>query len=121
MIRKFRIHFGRCEACGKRTQGRHPLQTSDALGAAASQIGPDAQAAAAVLHTQMGLSYGKVASVFRALFGITPTRGASAQIGLRAATRLEADYQLILGEVRSSERIGPDIMAMGEPYDPLVA
>ena len=25
--------------------GRHPLQTSDALGAAAAQIGPDAQAA----------------------------------------------------------------------------
>ena len=85
LIRKFRVHVGHCEACGKRTQGRHPLQTSDALGAAASQIGPDAQAAAAVLHTQMGLSHGKVASVFQALFGIKLTRGASAQIGLRAA------------------------------------
>ena len=76
LIRKFRVHVGHCEACGKRTQGRHPLQTSDALGAAASQVGPDAQAAAALLHTQMGLSHGKVASVFRALFGITLTRGA---------------------------------------------
>src|SRR3954447_20945582 len=108
LIRKFRVHIGRCEACGKRTQGRHPLQTSDALGAAASQIGPDAQAAAAVLHTQMGLSHGKVASVFRTLFGITLTRGASAQIDLRAAARLEPDYHLILGEVRSSEQIGAD-------------
>ncbi|HVL14086.1 MAG TPA: IS66 family transposase [Gemmata sp.] len=108
LIRKFRVQVGHCEACGKRTQGRHPLQTSDALGAAASQIGPDAQAAAAVLHTQMGLSHGKVASVFRAVFGITLTRGASAQIDLRAAARLEPDYQLILGEVRSSERIGAD-------------
>ena len=108
LIRKFRVHIGHCEACGKRTQGRHPLQTSDALGAAASQIGPDAQAAAAVLHTQMGLSHGKVASVFQTLFGITLTRGASAQIDLRAATRLEPDYQLILDEVRSSEQIAAD-------------
>jgi len=108
LIRQFRVHIGHCESCGKRTQGRHPLQTTDALGAAASQIGPDAQAAAAVLHTQMGLSHGKVASVFQALFGITMTRGASAQIDLRAATRLEPDYNLILGEVRSSERIGAD-------------
>jgi transposase len=67
LIRRFRVHVGHCGACGKRTQGRHPLQTSDALGAAASQVGPDAQAAAAVLHTQMGLSHGKVASVFRTL------------------------------------------------------
>ncbi|MDY3559091.1 transposase, partial [Gemmata sp. JC673] len=108
LIRKFRIHIGHCEACGKRAQGRHPLQTSDALGAAASQVGPDAQTAAAVLHTQMGLSHGKVASVFRTLFGITLTRGASAQIDLRAAARLEPDYQRILDHVRSSEPIAAD-------------
>jgi transposase len=108
LVRKFRVHIGHCEGCGKRTQGRHPLQTSDALGAAASQIGPDAQAAATLLHTRMGLSHGKVASIFRALFGIKLTRGASAQIGLRAATRLEPDYQLVLEEVRRSEQIAAD-------------
>jgi transposase len=108
LVRKFRVHIGHCEACGRRTQGRHPLQTSDALGAAASQIGPDAQAAAAVLHTRMGLSHGKVASVFHTLFGITLTRGASAQIDLRAAARLEPDYALILGDVRASEQIAGD-------------
>lgn len=108
VIRKFRVHIGHCQDCGKRTQGRHPLQTSDALGAAASQIGPDAQAAAAVLHTKHGLSHGKVQAVFDALFGITLTRGASAQIGLRAAARLEPDYRLILDDLRESERIAAD-------------
>jgi transposase len=108
LIRKFRVHIGRCEACGKRTQGRHPLQTSDALGAAASQVGPDAQAAATLLHTRAGLSHGKVAAVFDALFGIDLTRGASAQINLRAATRLASDYHLILGEVRRSEQLAAD-------------
>lgn len=108
LIRKFRVHIGHCDSCGKRTQGRHPLQTSDALGAAASQVGPDAQAAATLLHTRMGLSHGKVASIFRALFGITLTRGASAQIGLRAARRLEPDYHQILDELRRSEQIAAD-------------
>src|SRR5262249_36301433 len=61
-----------------------------------------------VLHTQAGLSHGKAAAVFDALFGVDLTRGASAQINLRAATRLEPDYQLILDEVRGSEQIAAD-------------
>jgi transposase len=108
VIRKFRIHVGRCSGCGKRTQGRHELQTSDAIGAAASQIGPDGQAAATILHTKHGLSHGKVASVFDTLFGITLTRGASAQITRRAATRLDGDYQTLLDDLRQSERIAAD-------------
>jgi transposase len=108
VIRQFRIHVGHCQDCGRRTQGRHELQTSDALGAAASQIGPDAQAAAAELHTRLGLSYGKVADVFDAVFGITLTRGASAQITLRAAARLEPDYQTILEDFRAPQRLAAD-------------
>ena len=49
VIRRFRVHIGRCRECGRRVQGRHPLQTSDALGAASVQIGPEALAIAA--HT----------------------------------------------------------------------
>jgi transposase len=108
IVRKFRIHIGHCAGCGRRVQGRHELQTSDALGAAASQVGPEAQAAATLLHTQAGLSHGKVAAVFDALFGIDLTRGASAQINLRTAARLEPDYRLLLDDLRDSERIAAD-------------
>jgi transposase len=108
IVRQFRVHIGHCLGCGRRVQGRHALQTSDALGAAASQLGPEAQAAATLLHTQAGLSHGKVAAAFAALFGIGLTRGASAQVGLRAAARLEPDYQLLLGGLRDSERIAAD-------------
>jgi transposase len=108
LVRQFNVHVGRCNCCGQRVQGRHPLQTSDALGAAASQIGPDAQAAAALLHTQIGLSHGKVTAVFQALFGFSLTRGASAQINQRAATRLKPDYHLILDTVRRSTQIAAD-------------
>ncbi len=108
LVRQFRIHLGHCGHCGRPARGRHPLQTSDALGAAASQIGPDAQAAVALLHTQAGLSHGKVAAVFKALFGITLSRGASAQINSRVGTRLEPDDQLVLDAVRASEQIAAD-------------
>src|SRR5262245_44382392 len=108
LIRQFRIHVGHCGSCGRHTRGRHPLQTSDALGAARSQLGPDAQAAVALLHTQAGLSHGKVAAVFKALFGITLSRGACAQINDRAARRLDGEYCRILGAVRASEQSSSD-------------
>jgi len=108
LIRQFTVHIGHCTDCGRRTQGRHPLQTSDALGAAASQIGPDAQAAVALLHTRAGLSHGKVAAVFDAVFGIALTRGASAQINGRAGTRLEPEYRRILASVRASKQLAAD-------------
>ena len=108
IVRHFRVHVGHCRRCGRRVQGRHELQTSDALGAAASQIGPAAQAAAVVLNKQAGLSHGKVSAVFQNLFGIALCRGASARIGLRAAARLEPDYRAILADVRASERLSAD-------------
>lgn len=42
-VRRFDIHVGRCRCCGQRIRPRHPLQTSDATGAAASPLGPHAQ------------------------------------------------------------------------------
>ena len=88
VIRQFNSHCGRCCGCGPTCQGRHPLQTSDALGAAASQIGPDAQAAVVLLNKDAGLSHGKIARLCAALFGLTLTRGACAQIVWRAGQRL---------------------------------
>jgi transposase len=108
IVRQFHVHIGQCQRCGKRVQGRHPLQTSDALGAAASQIGPDAQAAAVLLNKEAGLSHGKVAAVFDTLFGIDLSRGASAQINLRAAARLEPDYQRVLEDLPDCYRLAVD-------------
>jgi transposase len=108
IVRHFRVHVGHCRACGRRVQGRHELQTSDAVGAAASQIGPAAQAAAVVLNKTAGLSHGKVAAVFGSLFGIRLCRGASARIGVRAAARLEPDYQAILTDLRASGQVSAD-------------
>jgi transposase len=100
--RQFNVHVGQCRDCGQRVQGRHVLQTSDALGAAASQLGPDAQAAIVELNKNAGLSHGKVSSVFRNLFGIQLTRGGSAHVVLRAGRRCQPIYQAICRAVRRS-------------------
>jgi transposase len=53
------------------------LQTSDATGAAQSQLGPDAQAAIVYLNKRAGMSHGKIADAFDKFFGISISRGAS--------------------------------------------
>jgi transposase len=108
IYRKFHVPIGRCTRCGRRVQGRHPLQTSDALGAAASQLGPDAQALAVQLNKETGLSHGKVVRLFQAAFGIVLSRGGSAQLMLRAAERSTPQYREIVLAVRYSAVVYPD-------------
>jgi transposase len=106
--RQFNIHVGQCRQCHRRVQGRHPLQTSDALGAAAAQLGPDAQAAVVELNKQGGLSHGKVTRCLKSLFGIPLSRGGSVHTVLRAAARCEPVYEAIRQAVGESEWVVPD-------------
>lgn len=105
--RRFHIHCGQCQQCGQRLRGRHPLQTSDATGAAASQVGPQAQALIVYLNKHSGLSHGKTADLLTHL-GIPLTRGASAQIMLRAGRKLLTVYQDILQALPAEEHLTPD-------------
>ena len=84
------------------------MQTSDALGAAASQVGPDAQAAIATLNKEAGLSHAKVSACLSCLFGIDLSRGASVQIVLRAARRLRPAYEEIRQATRDAEQLSAD-------------
>ncbi len=102
IYRQFNVHVGACSGCGRRLQGRHPLQTSDALGAAGSQLGPNAQAAVAFLNKHAGLSYGKIERTFRELFGIALTRGGAAQVVRRVGRRCRPVYEQIQAAVRGS-------------------
>ena len=75
VVTRFRVGVGRCRGCRRRVQGRHPEQTSDALGAAAAQIGPNARALAHWLHYVLGLSFAKTSKVVGQL-GVPVTAGA---------------------------------------------
>ena len=106
--RRFRVHVGRCGCCSKRVQGRHGLQTSDALGAAASQLGPHAQAATVYLNKHAGLSHGKIADVFKKLLGVTLSRGGACQAMQRAGRRCEGEYQKLIERVNQSRTVVAD-------------
>ena len=75
IVRRFDIEVGRCSQCRRRVQGRHALQTSDALGAAGAQLGPGVVALVVELHTEMGVPLAKVAHVLRTTFGLQVTPG----------------------------------------------
>lgn len=108
IYRQFNVQVGHCRDCGKRLRGRHALQTSDALGAAASQLGPDAQALAVHLNKVAGLSHGKIKDFFKTLFGIGVSRGGICQAALRAGRKAEGSYDAIAAHVRRGDRVVPD-------------
>jgi transposase len=76
---EFRIQVGRCRCCRRRVQGRHPRQTSNAIGGAASQLGPRALALDTQLNKGLGLPYGKTATVLEQAFGLRVSRGGLCQ------------------------------------------
>jgi transposase len=108
ICRRFDIHVGHCATCDRRIQPRHLRQTSDALGAAASQLGPDAQALIVHLNKHAGLSQGKIAGLFADLFHIRVTASGTCQAMLRAARRCEPLYQRIRASVPQAPWIVPD-------------
>jgi transposase len=105
---EFRIQVGRCRRCRRRVQGRHPRQTSDALGSAASQLGPRAVALATQLNKGLGLPYGKTAAVLQQAFGLQVSRGGLCQALARVAQKAEPTYAALIEEVRHSPSVTPD-------------
>jgi transposase len=105
---EFRIQVGRCRYCRRRVQGRHPRQTSDAVGSAASQLGPRALALATQLNKGLGLPYGKTAAVLQQAFGLQVSRGGLCQAMDRVAHKAEPTYEALIEKVRSSPSVTPD-------------
>lgn len=108
VVRHFRIHVGECLQCHRRVQGRHPLQTSDAIGAAAVQLGPQAVALAVILNKQCGLAFGKIAQLFHDRFALTVTRGGLVHAVHRAARQAQPTYDALCAAVRASPVVTPD-------------
>jgi transposase len=108
IVRAFTVEIGRCRTCGRRVQGRHPLQTSNALGAAAAQLGPQAITLAAVLHTHLGLPVAKVSALFRTRFGLLVTPGGLVHALHRAADRAGPTYAALRAHIRQSKVVSPD-------------
>jgi transposase len=107
LVTRYQIQVGRCRACGRRVQPRHPGQASDALGAAGTQLGPRAVALAAWLSKGLGLPAGKIARLFAQL-GLRITPGGVTQAVTRAGRAVTPTYQALAEGVRASPVVAPD-------------
>ena len=77
-------------------------QTSDALGAAAVQIGPRAVGLAAVMTKQMGLSLEHARQILTLGCGLRVNRSTLCRALLRMSDKAEPTYEDLLKRARSS-------------------
>jgi transposase len=103
IVTQFNVHVGHCAECAVRVQGRHPEQTSDALGSAAVQLGPNVLGLAAELKHEFGLSYGKVARFVRLTFGLAADASSFARADQRLAQDFAPTYANLQTQLRQSE------------------
>jgi transposase len=105
---EFVIHYGQCRDCGRRVQGRHPRQISSALGVGGVQLGPGVISWAAYLNKIGGLSYGKIAAVFKEMAGLEVARSTLCRAVARLAQSAEPSYEKLVENVRRSRVVYPD-------------
>src|SRR5438105_3839681 len=108
VVRRFDIAVGRCRQCQRRVQGRHRLQTSDAVGVGSVQLGPEALTLAAILNKQMGLSLGHTQQVLSYGFGLEVSRGGLYRALARMAGRAEPTYDGLVKTARQAPVNGMD-------------
>ena len=108
IVRRFDIEVGHCSQCRRRVQGRHALQTSDALGAAGAQLGPGVVALVVELHTGMGVPLAKVADLLRTNFNLRVTPSGLVHLLHRTARDAAPAYAELCEQVRNAPVVTPD-------------
>ncbi len=108
IIRRFDVEIGQCCRCGRHVQGRHPLQTSDALGAANVQLGPEALTLSAHLNKEMGLSHERVARILKWSYGLEMSRSGICRALERIGKKAAPTYQQLCVMVRRSDVVWMD-------------
>lgn len=98
---------GHCAACGD-VHSSHPLQTSTATGAAKAQLGPRAQALAAALNKQFGLTMRKTCRVLQLVAGLALSPGGLAQAVQRTAAKVQPAFDSLVTEVRAAAAVFVD-------------
>ena len=106
--RRFDIAICRCQKCHKRVQGRDPRQTSDALGAAAVQLGPEVLALAVQMNKGLGMPHADVAAVLQDGFQLQVNRSTICRTVDRVARRGEGTWHALRDAARRSMVNGID-------------
>ena len=108
MVRRFDVEVGVCAGCGRSVQGRHALQTSDALHVGQVQIGPEALSLAALWNKEMGLSHERVARSLQMGYGLTVSRSGICRALERLGNLAAPTYEQLTASLRHSPMNGLD-------------
>jgi transposase len=105
---EFVLQVCECTQCGHRMKGRHPRQTSQAVGAAGVQIGPGVISLATYLNKVGGMSYGKITALLEQVADLKVERSTLCRALERTASKAQPIYQELVETMRTSPVVYPD-------------
>ena len=100
--------YGWCSCCQKEVYSSHPLQTSQATGAAKVQLGPQAKSLAMSLQYEYGMTKRKVCGLMKKVFDINFSAGGLVYASHRSAAKMEYQYQGLCTGLRRSKVVHSD-------------
>jgi transposase len=108
IITQFNIETGFCPCCRQHWQGRHPEQTSDALGAAGNTLGPVVLTMAAEMKHRLGVSYRKIGDFLATYSDLHVAPATFVRAEQRLADLARPTYDLLLEALRQSHVVHAD-------------
>jgi transposase len=108
IITQFNIETGRCPCCRQYWQGRHPDQTSDAIGATGNTLGPVVLTMAAEMKHRLGVSYRKISDFLATYADLHAAPATFVRAEQRLADLARPTYDLLLEALRQSHVVHAD-------------
>lgn len=105
---EFIVHWGCCSRCGRRVQGRHEEQVSDAVGVGNVHLGPGVIGLAAHLSKVCGLSFGKIAALLACWMGLLVHRSSLCRAVRRLGLKCRPTRDGLVEKVRGSPAVTAD-------------
>src|SRR5262245_51136131 len=108
IITQFNIETGYCSCCRQYWQGRHPDQTSDAIGATGNTLGPVVLTMAAEMKHRLGVSYRRICDFLQTYCQLTVCPAAFIRAEQRLADLAKPTYELLIEALRQSHVVHAD-------------
>jgi transposase len=108
IVTQFNIARGFCPCCLKYRQGRHPEQTSDAVGAAGNTLGPVVLTMAAELKHRLGVPYRKICDFLSTYCDLEICPATFVRAEQRLTSKAMPTYQLLLDALRRAHVVHAD-------------
>ena len=108
IVTQFNIETGYCPCCRQYWQGRHPEQTSDAIGATGNTLGPVVLTMAAEMKHRLGVSYRKICDFLWTYGQLKVCPAAFIRAEQRLADLAKPTYDLLIEALRQSHVVHAD-------------